>query len=166
MLSKIALPSRIPTFAEFLSERQNSRQVPSPSKSAASIADLTWPSLYGNAQTQAEQQQLSKPGIGNDDQAFLGQYIHRIYCRECRDQENMAAANYQPSTSSGTGGGSGSGSPGSHPDSPPQYQMDQMSLADAMDANKEGMFSYQCTVRFLLTAMVSWSITAYLCYLC
>lgn len=118
----VASPApHIPTFAEFLTERQNSRQVPSPGRSDISNADLTnWPSLYGN----------QAPDLDKD--AFLGQYIHRIYCRECREQENMAAARgSQPSTS-------GTGSPGSQPDSPPQYQMDQLSIAENMSTNKQG----------------------------
>lgn len=115
--------SHIPTFADFLLERQNSRRVPSPTKSAAASpaggsGSVGWPSLYGN-----------QPTADLNKDAFLGQYIHRIYCRECREQETMAAANQQAG---------GSSSQGSNPNSPPQYQMDQMSLSTAMDANKEG----------------------------
>lgn len=110
-------PIKVPTFAEFLAEKQNSRRVPSPGKS--SVADLTWPSLYGNSLA-----------VGDyNKEAFLGQYIHRIYCRECREQERMAAANQSNLL--------GQQASGSDPDSP-QYQMDQMSLAAAMDTNKEG----------------------------
>lgn len=101
--------------------------MPSPSRSDASTADLNWPSLYGN----------QAPADINKD-AFLGQYIHRIYCRECREQETMAAARgSQISASSGTG------SPTSQPSSPPQYQMDQLSIAEHMNANKQRKSHYQ-----------------------
>ena len=120
ILAAAVSAAHIPTFADFLTERQNSRRVPSPGSSTPALspvgAEFTWPSFYG-----------SQPPADLNKDAFLGQYIHRIYCRECREQEAMAAA----------ASGSGSGS-GSQPNSPPQYQMDQMSLATAMDANKEG----------------------------
>lgn len=114
--------SHIPTFAEFLSERQSFSPAPSPIESEASSTEHGWPSLYG-----------SQASAGLNEDAFLGQYIHRIYCRECREQEDMAAARGSlPSASSGTG------SPASQPGSPPQYQMDQLSLAEHMNANKQG----------------------------
>lgn len=114
-----AIPAFLPTFDAFITEGQNSRLVPSPTKLAvAGSSELFWPSLYGNPPI--------SPDYKNKD-TFLGQYIHKIYCRECRDKENMASA-------------SASSTNGSQPNSPPQYAMDQMSLTAAMDANKEGEF--------------------------
>lgn len=121
LTAAVSAAAHIPTFADFLIERQNSSRVPSPGSASPGLSplgvDLTWPSFYGN-----------QPSTDLNKDAFLGQYIHRIYCRECREQEAMAAANQQAASSSS----------GSQPNSPPQYQMDQMSLATAMDANKEG----------------------------
>jgi len=107
------LSAGIPTFSDFLSERHGYRQVPSPTKSLTS-ADLSpWPSLYG-----------STPADPDND-SHLGQYIHRIYCRECREQENMAAASGHSSAAT-----SSANSPGSQPDSPPQALVDRMTLAE------------------------------------
>lgn len=106
--------SHIPTFKQFLSERRDSRLVPS----AVASPELSWPSLY------------SGQPLPNKD-AYLGQYIHRIYCRECREQEIMAASQQNAAAASANRAGT-------NPDSPPQYQMDQMSLAANMDENKEG----------------------------
>ena len=58
----------------------------------------------------------------DNNKEVLGQYIHRIYCRECREQERMASGSSDK------------------PNSPPQYQMDQLSLASTMDANRECKF--------------------------
>lgn len=119
-----AIPAFLPTFDAFITEGQNSRLVPSPTKLAvAGSSELFWPSLYGNPPI--------SPDYKNKD-TFLGQYIHKIYCRECRDKENMASGQPMSASASSTNG--------SQPNSPPQYAMDQMSLTAAMDANKEGEF--------------------------